>query len=188
VHTVTAWHRGRQLSVRFRPIADSGFGTLFRGQRIWRWDAGDNAQRYIRGFSLFWSCRHCAIPPFATCAKGSGTRSIHSAPTGRTTLLGGHSPDCATLHPGLFSFPPSGRKGSELRFIVSHISESRCVGSRTGAMLRRSGLSVAPRFLWECLNSPTVNWFPIPAASNGACGFPALRSPVAFASRVMWPM
>ena len=55
-------------------------------------------------------------------------------------------------------------------------------------MLRRSGLSVAPRFLWECLNSPTVNWFPIPAASNGACGFPALRSPVAFASRVMWPM
>jgi len=55
-------------------------------------------------------------------------------------------------------------------------------------MLRRFGLSVAPRFLWECLTSRAVSWFPIPAASNGACGFPALRSPVAFASRVMWPM
>jgi hypothetical protein len=48
------------------------------------------------------------------------SQRIHSAPTGRTTLLGGHSPDCAALHPGLFSFSPSGRKGSELRFIVSH--------------------------------------------------------------------
>ena len=51
-------------------------------------------------------------------------------------------------------------------------------------MLRRSGLSVAPRFLWECLTSRAVNWSPVPAASNGACGFPALRSPVVFASKV----
>jgi hypothetical protein len=29
------------------------------------------------------------------------------------------------------------------------------VGSRTGAILRRCSLSVAPRFLWECLNSLT---------------------------------
>jgi hypothetical protein len=28
--------------------------------------------------------------------------------------------------PGLLSPPPSGRTGDELRFIVSHISESRC--------------------------------------------------------------
>jgi hypothetical protein len=28
----------------------------------------------------------------------------------------------------------------------------RPVGSRTGAVRRRSGLSVAPRFLWECLS------------------------------------
>jgi hypothetical protein len=55
-------------------------------------------------------------------------------------------------------------------------------------MLRRSDLSVAPRFLWECLNSRTVNWFPIPAASNGACGFAALRSPVVFASKGKRPM
>ena len=59
------------------------------------------------------------------------------------------------------------------------------VGSRAGAVFRRSGLSVAPRFLWECLTSPTVNPSPAPATSNGAGGFPALRSPVRFAPRVM---
>ena len=57
--------------------------------------------------------------------------------------------------------------------------------SRTGAMLRRCSLAVAPRFLWECLNSQTVSWFPAPAASNVACGFPALRSPACFESRFM---
>ena len=31
------------------------------------------------------------------------------------------------------------------------------VGSRTGAMLRRYSLAVAPRFLWECLISRTVS-------------------------------
>src|SRR5262249_47427408 len=60
------------------------------------------------------------------------------------------------------------------------------VGSRAGAVLRRPGLSVAPGFLWECLNSPAVNPSPAPATSNGAGGFPALRSPVRFTSRVMW--
>src|SRR5713101_5779780 len=59
------------------------------------------------------------------------------------------------------------------------------VGSRTGAMLRRCSLAVAPRFLWECLTSQTVSWFPAPATSNVACGFPALRSPVGFKSRFM---
>ena len=44
-------------------------------------------------------------------------------------------------------------------------------------MLHRSGLAVALRFLWECLNSRTVNWFPVLAASNPACGFPALGFP-----------
>ena len=50
------------------------------------------------------------------------------------------------------------------------------VGSRNGAWLRRYDLSVAPRFLWECLTNRTVSWFPSPAASNEACRFPALRS------------
>jgi hypothetical protein len=61
------------------------------------------------------------------------------------------------------------------------------VGSRTGAVRRRSGLSVAPRFLWECLTSPPVRPFPAPATSNGAGGFPALRSPVRFTPRLMRP-
>jgi len=50
---------------------------------------------------------------------------------------------------------------------------------------RRLGLSVAPRFLWECLTSPAVNPSPTPATSNGAGGFPALRSPVRFTPRFM---
>ena len=50
-------------------------------------------------------------------------------------------------------------------------------------MFRRLGLSVAPRFRWECLTSRTVNWFPAPATSNVAGGFPALLSPARFKSR-----
>ena len=54
-------------------------------------------------------------------------------------------------------------------------------------MLRRFSLAVAPRFLWECLTSHTVSWFPVPATSNAACGFPALRSPVRFTPRFICP-
>src|SRR5664280_576698 len=62
------------------------------------------------------------------------------------------------------------------------------VGSRTGAVFRRSGLAVSPRFLWECLNSQTVNPFPAPATSHPACGFPALGAPVCFVPRFMGPI
>jgi hypothetical protein len=62
------------------------------------------------------------------------------------------------------------------------------VGSRADAILLRSDLSVAPRFLWECLTNRIVSWVSAPAASNVACGFPALRSPVCFSSRVMRPI
>ena len=55
-------------------------------------------------------------------------------------------------------------------------------------MLRRRGLSVSPRFLWECLTSHSVNPFPAPASSHAACGFPALRAPAHFSSRVMRPI
>jgi hypothetical protein len=58
--------------------------------------------------------------------------------------------------------------------------EQGFVGSRTGAVLRRFGLSVSPRFLWECLTVRTVSPFPAPATSNVASGFPALRSPAGF--------
>ena len=39
-------------------------------------------------------------------------------------------------------------------------------------MLRRRGLSVSPRFLWECLTSRTVSPFPAPATSHAASAFP----------------
>ena len=67
------------------------------------------------------------------------------------------------------------------------VSTSRSsVGSRAGAVLRRPGLAVAPRFLWECLISHAVNPSPTPATSERSeSGFPALRSPVRFTSRVM---
>jgi hypothetical protein len=46
----------------------------------------------------------------------------------------------------------------------------------------------APRFLWECLTSRTVNPSPAPATSHPACGFPALGAPVCLVPRVMWPI
>ena len=49
------------------------------------------------------------------------------------------------------------------------------VGSRTGAP------PVGP------VNPAPLVTFPTPASSNAACGFPALRFPACFASRVMWP-
>jgi len=54
-------------------------------------------------------------------------------------------------------------------------------------MLLRLSLSVAPCFLWECLTSRTVSWFPAPAASNPSCRFPAMGLPAGFRSRVMRP-
>lgn len=58
-------------------------------------------------------------------------------------------------------------------------------GSRASTILRRFRLSVAPRFLWECLTSRTVSWFPAPTTSNPSCRFPAMRVPARFLSRVM---
>jgi hypothetical protein len=55
-------------------------------------------------------------------------------------------------------------------------------------LLHRFGLSVAPRFRWECLTIRTVSWFPAPATSHVASGFPALRAPAHFTSRLMRPI
>src|SRR5258708_27755863 len=54
------------------------------------------------------------------------------------------------------------------------------VGSRTGAILRRCSLSVAPRFLWKCLTSRTVSSFPALASSNPSRRFPTIASPPPF--------
>ena len=48
--------------------------------------------------------------------------------------------------------------------------------------------SIAPGFPWECLTNRTVSRLPAPATSNRACGFPALRAPAHFASRLMGPI
>ena len=69
--------------------------------------------------------------------------------------------------------------------ILGEAEAGTAVGSRAGAVLRRRGLSVSPRFLWECLTSRTVSPFPAPATSHAACGFPALRAPAHFPRRVM---
>ena len=55
-------------------------------------------------------------------------------------------------------------------------------------MLHRFGVSVPPRFRWECLTIRTVSWFPAPATSHVASGFPALRAPAQCTSRVMRPI
>ena len=84
---------------------------------------------------------------------------------------------------GLLTFTPVGLPPTE----HASLRWTR-VGSRTGAVLRRSDLSVAPCFLWECLTSPTVSPFPAPATSHPACEFPALGAPVCFAARFMRPI
>jgi hypothetical protein len=52
----------------------------------------------------------------------------------------------------------------------------------------RFGSSVSPCFLWECLNLQTMSLSPAPSSSHAACGFPALRAPAHFTSRVMGPI
>ena len=68
------------------------------------------------------------------------------------------------------------------------VADQALVGSRTGAVFRRSGLSISPRFRWECLTIRTVNRIPAPATSHVACGFPALRAPAHFTPRFMRPI
>ena len=82
-------------------------------------------------------------------------------------------------HPVHCDYPRRDRQEQE-----GYVTRSILVGSGTGAILRRFRLAVAPRFLWECLSSRTVSWFPAPATSNPSCRFPAIGLPVAFLSRV----
>src|SRR5258707_14801137 len=52
-------------------------------------------------------------------------------------------------------------------------------------MVGSSDIGGAPRSLGGYRPSSTVSWFPPPATSNGACSFPALRSPARFSERFM---
>jgi hypothetical protein len=62
------------------------------------------------------------------------------------------------------------------------------VGSRSGAVSLGPAYLGLPVSSGSGLTSGTVNRFPDPATSNVACGFPALRSPVGFTSRVICPV
>jgi hypothetical protein len=62
------------------------------------------------------------------------------------------------------------------------------VGSRAGAVPRRCSLGRIRRFRLRARLGITVGPFSAPATSNGACGFPALRSPGRFTPRVMGPI
>ena len=87
-----------------------------------------------------------------------------------------------------YRLPALSYAGASLSKPCSVSTSRSSVGSKADAMRLRSDLSVAPRFLWECLTNRIVSWVSAPAASNVACGFPALRSPVCFSSRVMRPI
>ena len=60
------------------------------------------------------------------------------------------------------------------------------VGSGTGAPMLGSG--GCPIAFALGLSPAPMTTFPTPASSNAACGFPALRFPIAFTPRVMWPI
>ena len=89
--------------------------------------------------------------------------------------------------PDLCNFPEwdlwLGTKGmtylKDVFVVIQRRFEPTCylVGSRTGATPPGTAYPLSPRFLWECLTSRTVSWFPAPASSNPACRFPALGFP-----------
>ena len=64
----------------------------------------------------------------------------------------------------------AGKENQFIPIILHHIS---IVGSRTGALALGSGGN-SPTFV-VALSPVTIATFPVPAASNAACGFPALR-------------
>ena len=79
-----------------------------------------------------------------------------------------------------------GRKTSHNRYIRSFVSQSPQVGSRTGARTVGSG-GLSKPFALGLSPAPMVT-SPVPASSNGAGGFPALRFPDDFPLEVMRPL
>src|SRR5215470_7757457 len=62
------------------------------------------------------------------------------------------------------------------------------VGSSAGAVIRRKLLVCVRRFRLRARLGVSVIPFPAAATSHAACGFPALRAPAHFTSRVMRPI
>ena len=82
------------------------------------------------------------------------------------------------------------RVGAVLRFSSAslHLHVEIRVGSRTGAVARRSLLGCIRGFPLRARLGVSVTPFPAPATSHVACGFPALRAPAHFTSRFMRPI
>src|SRR5262249_7497728 len=68
---------------------------------------------------------------------------------------------------------------------LENIALRHLVGSSAGALIRRKPLVSIRRFRLRARLEASVIAFPAPAASHAACGFPALRAPAHFGSRVM---
>ena len=121
-----------------------------------------------------------AIYPYTEFPIWTLDRASYASPAHATTNL---SPEQAPARSrdSDGSFLPS----DESRLLPRNRFLRHLVGSRTGAILRRFGLSIAPRFLWECLTSQTVSWVPAPATSNPSCRFPAMGLPARFARSFM---
>jgi hypothetical protein len=64
----------------------------------------------------------------------------------------------------------------------------RLVGSRTGAVVRRMFLGSIRGFPLRARVGSSVTPFPAPSSSHAACGFPALRAPAHFLSRLIVPI
>jgi len=85
--------------------------------------------------------------------------------------------------------PPRDRRHNGqflLRCNCLQTATSSLVGSKAGAPTVGSG-GDSTTFMMALSPAPMVT-FPAPATSHAACGFPALRAPAHFASRVMGPI
>jgi hypothetical protein len=78
---------------------------------------------------------------------------------------------------------PDGRECYSNALTISNL-----VGSSAGAVIRRKLLVCIRRFRLRARLGVSVIPFPAPATSHAACGFPALRAPAHFSSRVMKPI
>ncbi len=86
-------------------------------------------------------------------------------------------------------FPYVNSSSNALASIKSAVSNPSVVGSRAGAVAVGPGSSCCRRLSpYAGASVRPIAPFPAPAASNAACGFPALRFPVGFMPRVMGPI
>ena len=106
--------------------------------------------------------------------------SLHDVATTRASFM----PD---IDPRGHRLMIHGMVDRPLTFTIEDLKRLPLVGSRTGAVTRRRLLGRIGGFPLRARVGVAVVPFPVPAASHAACGFPALRAPAPFTSRVMRP-